>query len=698
MPADGRSSCTECELRGNRCVGQDFDGVQEQLYSAKRNVRDRVGRLEAMVETLMEKVESQNHPEDEHQQSAARVLESMAVGALTPSSEASVDHVGHLENAPLLSLFDNTVLSRKQDPQEDLDEVSSESPQSMTQASMLDSVGGPMRGRHEKTRQALLAIFPPERELKAILDATGCWWKVWERLCPFYVGTVRCGSIKEFVASATANGHPIQLARVLICIAVSLQQLPADECEKLRLPLPTEDLLGRYMDTVRRLVTSQDESLIDLDGLDCLMLQAKLHLNIGQPRQSWLLTQRAMALGQLLGLHRKALRPASVDDSALSRRQRYLWWDLYQCDQFLSLLLGLPYSARDQLLESSWGVPPEHGPEYSRHYRNRLAVISGRITDLTQRLEPPTLAAMDEVDKELDRLVASTPEGWWETDPVRTCETAAYFERIMTQLWHLHIKLMLHLPFMLRSATDSRYAYSKRVCLSAARAMIKRYGLLRMEATGASYYCKILDFEAFTATVILLLELLGGDHTPSSAAAAAESAETSEQADWDDVDRMIGLLRLSARQPGSVVALQSLKVLETLRTGRDRGSDFHDGKSVKLVVPFLGTITIGRASKGRQSRRQDRPNPPTLPTPETEKTLSPSTWTTSPLENLAPEPFISFSSLLPPPLSGTEPLLGAPLGATEDGMLPGAVNFDLDQDWNWFVNDPSLLQLRPGGV
>ena len=80
------------------------------MLSKKKNVRDRIGRLEAMVETLVRKVESQGQPVDEHQTSAAEVLENMAMGALTPSSEASLDNTGEFENAPLLSLFDNTVV------------------------------------------------------------------------------------------------------------------------------------------------------------------------------------------------------------------------------------------------------------------------------------------------------------------------------------------------------------------------------------------------------------------------------------------------------------------------------------------------------------------------------------------------------------------------------------------------------------
>ncbi len=88
------------------CVGQDYDGPENPVDLQKRNVRDRVGRLEALVESLVNKVTLQN--EKDH---SFHMLDGLATGALTPSSEASLDTPGQIENAPVLSLFDNDVVS-----------------------------------------------------------------------------------------------------------------------------------------------------------------------------------------------------------------------------------------------------------------------------------------------------------------------------------------------------------------------------------------------------------------------------------------------------------------------------------------------------------------------------------------------------------------------------------------------------------
>lgn len=110
FPSSTGSSCIECDLRGSVCVSQDYVGVQAQMHSQKGNVRDRIGRLEALVESLIHKTDLPGHNVDE-QVAAAQALEGITVDALTPSSESSLDTPGQLENAPLFSLFDNAVVS-----------------------------------------------------------------------------------------------------------------------------------------------------------------------------------------------------------------------------------------------------------------------------------------------------------------------------------------------------------------------------------------------------------------------------------------------------------------------------------------------------------------------------------------------------------------------------------------------------------
>ena len=526
--------------------------------------------------------------------------------------------------------------------------------------------------------------------MRLVFDRTGEWWNTWATLYPFFVGDVESGSIHEFAAAAMSNGRPTQLVRVLICVAVSLQQLPTHECERLGLSILIDDLLQRYMYAAQRLVTSHDEMLSDIDGIDCLLLQARFHVNMGQPRQAWLLIRRAVSIAQLLGIHRERPDTGQVPVTVAERRKKRLWQELFSCDRFLSLLLGLPYSAWDKYIESGFQLPPQWGPDFEQHYKIRLSVVCGHIIELNQGPDPATFASMIEIDQELDQLEKCAPDGWWGDTPSGSLNHAKTFERLVIQFWHLHVKLLLHLPFMLRAVTDRRYEYSKLVSLNSARKMIKRYALLGASTKRVTYRCKVLDFEAFIATVILVLNLLGDGGTLSALEQQTESA------DWVSVDEMIELLREATLQPGSVVAVQAVKVLETLRTGRNCGSDFNNGKHVKLAIPFLGTITIGKRSQvgNRCSRTgtpvENLPTPDTTLSSEISEAMNSADWAAS-LDPLVNEPLVSFSSsMYLPATTGSEFNL-APTFGGDDTLQHGGNNFDLDQDWNWFLDDPYRL-------
>ena len=556
-----------------------------------------------------------------------------------------------------------------------------------TQPQPLNSPPVTEQNRYPKIRQALLATLPTRDKIDAIFGATAIVWEIWHKLTPFHVADHECESFPHFVDAALGNGHPTLLARLIICIAISVQQIPALHCVRIGLPTPVDVAIEHDISTVRRLVASHDELVSSVDGLEFLLLLAKYHVNTGQPRKAWLLMKRGVALAQLLGIHRDSHRA----DTVSARRRSRLWWDLYQCDRFSSLLLGLPYSARDWYIESSLEVRPNVAEGFEQRYRVKLAAISGRLVDVQQSYSDPPAEAVAELDQQLDSLALSTPEGWWSLEDWQATGPAAFFERNIIQFWHHHVRTMLHVPWMLRPSAEPRVERSRAVCLNSAREMIKRYRLIRYHTSTVCYSCKVVDFEAFTAAVVLVLNLLG---SPTS----ANRKRPEEESDWSLVDEIVDLMRESTTQVGSVVSIQALKVLETLRAGRDCDSEICRGKGVTLVIPFFGTVTIApgtqlRAVAVAEGNSANGTVKAALPTPD----LSPDegilrhktpAGATAPLETSAIDPLVSFNSLLSQAphsdyWSGTGP-------GTDDQLMSRALNFDLDQDWNWLLDDPNL--------
>ncbi len=131
-----------------------------------------------------------------------------------------------------------------------------------------------------------------------------------------------------FTVTGLTGKGPTQIARTLLYIAVSLQQLDAEfDTSRLQMYPSIESRIERYISTVQSLVISDDELISSMEGLECLMLQGLYHINAGNPRRAWLIFRKAIGIGQLLGIHKNKSPsvPAEID----------MWHHIVQGDRYL---------------------------------------------------------------------------------------------------------------------------------------------------------------------------------------------------------------------------------------------------------------------------------------------------------------------------------------------------------------------------
>ena len=105
MSSEDVGICSGCLQRGTHCLSQEFP--EEHDSSGPANVGERLGRVELLLEKLVSKV-SQYEEEEE----AAKIATPESMGTndvLTPYSATGLTNP--IDNAPLLSLFDNDVVS-----------------------------------------------------------------------------------------------------------------------------------------------------------------------------------------------------------------------------------------------------------------------------------------------------------------------------------------------------------------------------------------------------------------------------------------------------------------------------------------------------------------------------------------------------------------------------------------------------------
>lgn len=131
----------------------------------------------------------------------------------------------------------------------------------------------------------------------------------------------------KYDVSEIAKESPTGIARSLLYIASCLQQLdPEFDTTQLKIYPSVDARMERYVSTVQALVTSDEELVSSIEGLDCLILQAAYHSNAGNPRRSWLTLRKAMNISQLMGLH----LPACTIPGA-----KKIWGHIIQGDRYL---------------------------------------------------------------------------------------------------------------------------------------------------------------------------------------------------------------------------------------------------------------------------------------------------------------------------------------------------------------------------
>jgi hypothetical protein len=222
-------------------------------------------------------------------------------------------------------------------------------------------------------------------------------------------------------------------------------------------------------------------------------------------------------------------------------------------------------------------------------YNKRLCEIAGLVLTRNQGDSSHGYGLTQEIDERLGSIAKQMPSTWWEIPTClvdgRTDAAASQFERIMSQIWHFELETLVHLPFMLRAATDRRYEYSRISCLNASRNLIKRWMFIR-GARSVIFISSLVEFQAFTSAITILLGLLGPTRSSTDSVISKEQNE-----DMQLIETVVQILE--ARQSsgtGLHVVNQSISVIRTLQNVL-RGNST---SNLRLSIQHFGTISITR--------------------------------------------------------------------------------------------------------
>ncbi|KAK5077447.1 hypothetical protein LTR24_009637 [Lithohypha guttulata] len=302
--------------------------------------------------------------------------------------------------------------------------------------------------------------------------------------------------------------------------------------------------------------------------------------------------RHSIALAELTGLPRDASVPGATE-TEMGHRRAQLWELMCSADRLLSMIFNLPSVTRRLALSEAEPLVVA-GTVQARVYLARLADITtkDRYFDnghMTQESSAERWTAALELDRDIKVLASQVPRSW------RSMHIEVLCIDKMVQIVHYYILVRVHLPIVVQQTPRDEFAYSYLTCTDACEAVARRYIDFRPLIPGI-FFARILDLEAFTATVVLLLICYNPQLTATD-----------------------GRPVLSKNRIEAVVA-QVLEVMEDKRPEGYAGTKFtkncasgvpsllnllqQSGPSttgLKLKVPLLGNMSIRRNAASTQA-------------------------------------------------------------------------------------------------
>ncbi|KAI4666121.1 uncharacterized protein J4E78_003588 [Alternaria triticimaculans] len=242
----------------------------------------------------------------------------------------------------------------------------------------------------------------------------------------------------------------------------------------------------------------------------------------------------------------------------------------------------------------------------------RLRSVQARIVDLVNATSLPPYGEITEMDATLRDVFEKIPQSPTSNtfDDPNTNLSPDFMRYTYLNVAFLKAELMLHRPYFVLGRTDSRYAYSRRVCLNAAIEMLRFQSKLDAEvqpggwrlSTLSLYMSSIIAQDFLLATTVLVVELDEGLIAPIPP--ASEPMESGVQLDHASPtqEEIIASLRSAyhiwiraskrsqeARKVATAVKLVLSKV---------HGSGIFDTDNLGFAVPDSDAFDMGDSAFG----------------------------------------------------------------------------------------------------
>ncbi|KAK1711237.1 uncharacterized protein BDZ83DRAFT_590922 [Colletotrichum acutatum] len=591
--------CIGCQRRGTACRTQEYDDdalEQNRVAGKQQETEETLRRAETLLEQMTQVV-SLLTP------GAERLFQNRDASR-SASEQAPRRSESTQPEPPSRSLAATPCLSIQFDNEDYL-----------LQNNLLKA-NESIDGEHLELSRTIHALLPSQRDADSIISAGHNAAFLQFFTLPYkdiFLGRIRPASILSSIPSSSS--HPILLARTLLYLANGLQNLPAStpETNHLDLECCAEDAMQKYLSGASS-VTRNDQLTGSQEALECLILETVFHTNAGNLRCAWMVLRRAIGLAQLMGLHHDQPDKLMTLDPQTKASTSVMWHRILSQERYLALMLGLPATILDDPYAAKHKFTPEESP--CDYLERRHSQIMRCITTRNESIQLEDYGVTQQIDQMLQTAAQEMPADWWLVPNTRLRQRPAITSegekletilRILFQITHFNLLILLHFPYMLRSICHANHEYSRAARSNASRELLSRYIKFRC-ANEISFCCRAIDFSAFTACLSLLLAYIERWNHDSDVVDFLVHQRASDRALVEEVTELM----LEVDHSNSSSALkQTVSIVKAL-LGMEADAASPSGKSsespsadssgdacrtsrcLRIKVPALGTINITR--------------------------------------------------------------------------------------------------------